>query len=433
MTRRKPFVAATVARTPHVEWIGLVVILASLVAIGLATLTPQPPAKTGSHLCLVCGTLGVVNAVLNVFLFVPLGVGFGIYRTNWKRAVVLGAALSTAIELLQFLIIPGRYSTVGDVITNTIGTAVGFALGRYAAALVRPSPLIAKKLTLGWGLIWLGLQIVSNYGFLTNFPDAKYYGQLARSLGSFDVFRGLVKLASIGSITIPNTALQNSQAVRQLLRADSALQTTVIPASATKSVAPIVRIADNRGREIAIIAQNGTDLVFGLRTGASLLKLRPTLFAATNVFPARANGDSAPLQLRATHSPRAVMLDAESRTLARHFSIPFRGSLGWIFWLPSQWFLRGTRIETAISFMWLVALTIPLGYWSQLSTNRKIRPNDAWLIASVDGIIVLTGLVVLPLALGIAPASALDWCAVALGAIAGVVGSLLVRGRPRYG
>lgn len=78
------------------------------------------------------GMLGdLKNCVLNVLLFVPLGLGLPVlwekYRTG-KQTILFGLGLSLTIELLQ--IFTFRATDVNDLITNTLGTALGFMLSR---------------------------------------------------------------------------------------------------------------------------------------------------------------------------------------------------------------------------------------------------------------------------------------------------------------
>ena len=67
----------------------------------------------------------------NIVMFVPFGVlvplAFGRLdrRVAWLT-IAAGAGLSMAIELSQ-LVIPGRVSSVLDVVANTLGAAVGVA------------------------------------------------------------------------------------------------------------------------------------------------------------------------------------------------------------------------------------------------------------------------------------------------------------------
>ncbi|MCE4027318.1 VanZ family protein [Microbacterium sp. Au-Mic1] len=73
----------------------------------------------------------VLEFAANIALFVPLGV---LLAAGWRRmhagvVIAVGCAASTVIELVQ-LALPSRYSTLSDVIANTLGTAVGLVIAR---------------------------------------------------------------------------------------------------------------------------------------------------------------------------------------------------------------------------------------------------------------------------------------------------------------
>ena len=74
-------------------------------------------------LCIACGPRGLADALLNLVLFLPLGFALaGIVRK--LPALLLGSLLSLVIEVAQ-LGIPGRDSSLSDLLFNTVGTAVG--------------------------------------------------------------------------------------------------------------------------------------------------------------------------------------------------------------------------------------------------------------------------------------------------------------------
>ena len=83
----------------------------------------------------VPATMPVLEALANVAMFFPLGVLFALVIPvrGWRAGKVVaaaagaGAGFSTVIELVQ-LGIPGRYSTLQDVVMNTIGGVVGAGL-----------------------------------------------------------------------------------------------------------------------------------------------------------------------------------------------------------------------------------------------------------------------------------------------------------------
>lgn len=69
------------------------------------------------------------NSLLNVFLFVPLGFFLPLLWNGYRmpgKTILFGFAMSAAIELLQIFTL--RATDVNDVITNTFGTCLGFAL-----------------------------------------------------------------------------------------------------------------------------------------------------------------------------------------------------------------------------------------------------------------------------------------------------------------
>lgn len=71
------------------------------------------------------------NSILNVLLFVPLGIILPILWRNFKKAkstVLFGFLMSCAIELLQILTY--RATDVNDLITNTFGTFLGFLFAK---------------------------------------------------------------------------------------------------------------------------------------------------------------------------------------------------------------------------------------------------------------------------------------------------------------
>ena len=83
------------------------------------------------------------NSLLNVLLFVPLGFFLPVL---WKRfrsflwTALFGFGFSLTIELLQLFTF--RATDINDLMTNTVGTILGWCLGRLTLKLfpsIRPS------------------------------------------------------------------------------------------------------------------------------------------------------------------------------------------------------------------------------------------------------------------------------------------------------
>jgi VanZ family protein/nitroreductase len=416
----------TVAHAPHLRRAGLLITIASLVAIALATLTPEPPGPTLSHFCLVCGSFGTVDAILNIVLFVPLGIGLALSGVPGKRALLAMCVLSTLIETAQFLVIPGRDSTLGDILTNTLGGALGFVTGRYPRVWLRPPPRIARTLAVAWAILWLTVQIVSNFGFTLSIPRSTYYGQIARTLGNFAVFPGHVVSTSIDDLQLPNVVVADSRRLRQMLLDGGIITATVTPAKPARGIAPILRVADAQQREILLLAQDGDNLVFGVHTGAAVLRLRSPLFALAGAFPAEGSNlptVSKSLTVSGRYRAGEVRMDAQSAAGNRDSRIVLTASLGWTQWLPFQWFIEGTLGERVVSWLWIACLVFPLGYWAAWARDfsRSQRSRRQMALAPLLGAaIVFAALILIPHALGLPSVPIGDWVATFGGFLIGV-------------
>lgn len=127
---------------------GPVVLLTLIWAAGVAFMTLRPGSGLGVRLNLVPlqfdGRGSAVDAVLNVFVFVPLGLL--LVLAGARILTVFGIALATtlSIEITQYLLDDGRTADVNDLITNTAGALLGAVLMLGVRALarrrIRPAP-----------------------------------------------------------------------------------------------------------------------------------------------------------------------------------------------------------------------------------------------------------------------------------------------------
>lgn len=80
------------------------------------------------------------NSVLNVLLFIPLGMMLPFIWTKYravKETVLFGAGMSLVIEILQ--IFTFRSTDINDLITNVLGTFLGFS---FANMLSKKFPFV---------------------------------------------------------------------------------------------------------------------------------------------------------------------------------------------------------------------------------------------------------------------------------------------------
>ena len=117
---------------PRHALIGTVVYTIIMVAALVIPASP-PHAQRGYLRDIPLGRRLVADVALNVAIFVPIG--WGVRRagsTSLLAAVVLTAAFSLGMETIQAWL-PNRYSSLADVLANTLGATAGAWLeSRYA-------------------------------------------------------------------------------------------------------------------------------------------------------------------------------------------------------------------------------------------------------------------------------------------------------------
>ncbi len=120
--------------------------LAAALLVGSATLWPTDNPGSTATFCIVCGDLGGVDFVLNVVLFMPLGVGLRWLLGRWSLAALAGFGVTLLVETLQWRLIRGRDASLGDVLANTLGTIVGVWIAVEGPRWLNATPLVARRL-----------------------------------------------------------------------------------------------------------------------------------------------------------------------------------------------------------------------------------------------------------------------------------------------
>lgn len=395
-------------------------------AIALATLRPGGLGPTNNHLCLICGPAGGVDAVLNVLLFVPLGFGLALAHVRPARTASLVLAFTLLIELLQLHIVPGRDASVGDIIANSLGGGAGYLTGRFCFALLRPSARSAPRLVAAWLGIWLAMQLFVAYTFIPTLPDPPYYGQIDRPSGrTRPAFPGKVLSSTVGTERLTPGELPNAALLKRLLNreAGTPVRVVAVPRGVVSGRAELLVVSSPRVGGVVSLEQAGESLLFGIRTGAELLRLRPYEFRLRGVF----REVSMPEQLdtaflHGQFSRAQVTVGARTKDVERVRTFVPRLSQGWILFMPLRTYIDDDFIEFAASACFLVLLMAPAGYWAYFARSTHRTPlisRDHLVSAAVYFIVVVGGLAVVPLAFGLRPAAAWEWAFVAGGTIVG--------------
>ena len=399
---------------------GRIIAAAAMLGISVLTLLPSAERPEVSHGCVICGFAGGVDAILNVLLFVPLGAGLALSGLRFRGAVLGMSAFSLSIELLQIVAVPGRYGTIADVITNSAGGILGFFAGRYGPACLRPSRRTASALTSAWLGLWLILQLVVAYAFMPVPGEPPYHAIITRAdRHSGLAFPGTFVGGSFGSESLAPGPLANGDRLRALYMSSPGVvfETRVLPGELSPDRREIAVIAGPAGG-IASFEQERGDLVFAARTGADAMRLRTLWFRLRGVFPSSRSTDT--ITLHAQYGREAVLLRSEQNRTVNEQRFVHRLSSGWMVFSPLIAYADGDAADLVMSVVYVVVMLLPAGYWAR-STYRAAaqEPRLRFVVFAVLVSCLALGLVALPMAFGLRPASALEWMASGVGIAAG--------------
>jgi VanZ family protein len=352
--------------------------LVSLLVIAVATLTPTAGwERESANLCLLCGDQWAADVLSNVLLFAPLGASLAAMGVRRNRAFLLGALLSCAIELAQ-LWIPGRDSSVTDVLANSLGTLLGLAVAATAPVWLRPSAVAARRLSLLWGAGASSVMAGAVLLFQPSFPPRPYFGMWTPELANIQWYRGRVLAAHVGSAPVANGAIANAPAVRAAMVARGPIVVRAIAGPPPGRLSELFGVTDDEQRNLVFLGPYRTDLVLHLRMRAALLGLeQPQLIRAAGLLQQVHRGDTVTVVATASKGTACLSVDAQ-RVCQR---TPGAAS-GWRL-VQSGDDLPGWLIST-LDALWLIALALPLGYWPR--GWRDGLPGAMLILAALAGI-----------------------------------------------
>jgi VanZ like protein len=419
-TRRRPQDAAerTVRRA------GSLVVACALVVIAAITLSPSPVGDSLAFFCIFCGSTGSVDFVLNVLLFVPLGVGLRLLRGNSARTAFIGFLVTLAIEALQWRIIPGRDAAFGDIVANVGGAWLGAVLTVAALPLWRARGAYAMRLSVWCGAVVTVIVTVVAFMLLPGSNRAVHQVQWMAARANQDKFSGALHSASLNSRLLRPVTAVRSDVFNDTIDLRAAISGGD---SVSRRVAEILRIA-SFGGEGLLLAQRGTALLFRASTHASRFRFRSLLVALPGQFASspQAGPDPPETVIEGRNGPSFISLVAVRGTTRDSVALRRSVGLGWTLLLP--WNIGIGPDWWPANVLWLGVLLFPASFFTARAAERGPQIGNArakwWPLVMVGG-----ALVIVPAAMGLSPLSALEWTGVAIGIIGGIgVARAAVRG-----
>ncbi|MFV2006907.1 MAG: VanZ family protein [Longimicrobiales bacterium] len=326
-----------------------------------------PPEDLPSTLCLICGGRGGADAILNVLLFLPLGVALMAATDKPFRMIALVASMSVGIEVLQGMI-PGRYPTLGDVVYNVVGGGAGVGLAAVRGQLLWPSRRIGGALTIGTGAAAAAVFFLTGLLLTPSVPDTVYYGQWTPDLHYMEAYGGRVLEASLGSMFLGSKRTSDPALAVSLVRSGGPLDARVVAGPAPPALAPIISIFDESSVEIVVLGADVTDLVLRVRYRANDFRLdRPDL-RVRGAFSDTRPGDT--IRLSAEKALEGYSLRLEQREYA-----PLRHTLGegWaLLFHPEH---TAPWVDFTLNLAWVAGPLILAGWWA---------PGIGWAAAALS-------------------------------------------------
>ncbi|CAA9305911.1 MAG: hypothetical protein AVDCRST_MAG40-666 [uncultured Gemmatimonadaceae bacterium] len=411
----------TVLPRPAVRRLGLGLAVLGWIAIAALTLTPGSGGIDPPFGCVVCGPDGGVDAIANVLLFVPLGAGLAWAGLRGRVALALVAATTLAVEALQLRMVTGRDTSLGDLVWNTVGGALGFWVVRRIGTLLRPAPAAAAVLAAGWAALWL----VGTAATAWSLGPALWHGRWIAHVGAtVPMPRGRVPTvlaARVGELPIRRTQwLTTGPALRARLLAGAPVTATAVVPHRGGVPANVLVLTEGPSRFVMVsLARVGDGAQFYMRTRASALRLRSPHFVLRGAF--RSDADT--VALGAARRGATMLLEARGPAGVQQRRVSLGPNWGWSLLLPPR--LAWVDRLGWYTALWVAALVFPIGYWGAATIGGGRR--GAVRAAAAAMAIPPVAFVALPALAGVAAVPVAEWVAWLVATALGVALGLAAR------
>lgn len=375
-----------------------------LILLAVAVLRPHssPPADEVRALF---GNGSLADGIRNLVLFAPLGAGLVASGRSVRAAIALSMGLSLAIELTQ-LIIPGRIASPIDLLSNTLGASLGAYLAIYCGDLMRPTPRMGVRLSLGATALSTGLILTAAWLLQPVYPSTTYYGGWTLDLGHMTHYAGRVSAARVGPIELEaGGPVLDSIALRRELSRGSPIRVRAIAGTPPVGLAPLVTIHDEAQREILLLGINGHDLVFRRYLRATEFGFETPAQAVFGALDGLSTGDTFDLTLNADDRGHVLRI-------ANQEPSPIHWTPGHTWALLSPLSPLPRPLARVLDASWMALLVFPAAYWAR----RRVA---CWLALALG-----LGVIAVSFAIGnLGPLPGWEWAGASLGAAAGLLGA----------
>jgi hypothetical protein len=313
----------------------------------------EPPGRWTT--CLVCGDVGVAEIIQNVLLFIPFGLATALGRSRFLVCILSGAVLSLGVELAQQFI-PGRDPNLGDLVFNTLGTALGaITVGATPRSLDLP-PALAASYSLVAALASGGVIAAPAIALQPSGATPPVETQWLPDLPRLAHYSGAVTAARLGPDALAPGRLRYPARAHSAWSDGAPLSVTLVQGPPPRSFSPAVALLDSGGRRYLLLGISGTDVVLWPRTRAADWKLDQPDLRFRGALAGTSPGDTTTLGAMRRRDGYCLMTDE-----ARRCNVGYGIAQGWTLVLHPESF--PPWLNAIIGVAWIATLAAPVGLW----------------------------------------------------------------------
>jgi VanZ family protein len=355
--------------------------LIAVVTLRGETVFGPPPGPT----CYLCEGIQLSDVVRNVVLYLPLGASMTLVGMRARWVTVLALALSVTIEYVQ-LHLPGRESSLADVVCNGSGALLGVVAARHWERWLRPSAQLGAWLSLGAAAATAVVVALTGWLVMPAYTSTTWYAGWVPELGHLGVYRGHVQALRIGDVPLPGGRIADTDTARELLRAGAPLHVSAVMGPAPERLAPLVTVHDAERNEMLIVGAEGGDLIYRQRTHGAELGLEQPSIRLPGALSHQRRGTPIEIEVRRTTPDRAEDGICISINGTERCGLGYSAGRGWALFFRIRDVAWGGR--RLLDGFWIAALCLPVALWWQ-----PRGPGFAALVVVSAAVLVLPGAV----------------------------------------
>jgi VanZ like family len=390
--------------------VGALVVAGTLAAIAFATLVPMGRHTAAFNWCFACAPRASADAVMNVALFVPLGIGLRLLGCSAWLAALTGVLLTVGIEVAQ-TVVPGRDPAVSDLVANSGGTLLGAVIAGWSWML-HLSPAAAGRLALAAAAAGVALTFGAGFLIAPSFPPRDYWSQWTPELASMPAYPGSLLSARVGGVDLPPGPVADAAGLRARLAAGAPIELALRAGEPPPMESTLFSVAQVDRNRPLVIGASGDDLFLRYRTRSVDFRFSQPDLWADGLLADIAPGEAFTLTVR--RDGERICVAAGDR---RRCDLAYSPGDAWMLLISTG--LPPHALRPAVQIGWLALLALPVGFWW--------RPGLTGAVAAAT--LPLGALLAAPALTMLAPAGPRQWFALAGGGLIGLVAARLAGSR----